>query len=382
MANTSLTSKLEAIGDAIREKADITGKLTLDEMADEIRSIEKMRPIVLTGNCNSMFSNGHWDWFLKEYGTLLSTDGITSANTMFNYSNADSIPFDLNFDGSVYVPCDKMFYACGIKDLSNITIRNLVLGDCKNMFTLGKMKYMPRFENFSTQDYIEFFNGSSSYGGFFENCYSLRKIPENFLKELYSESSSKYTILEHGFNKCMTLDEIRGLSPRTGTLTSNSFYFTFAQCYRLKEIIFDVQEDGSPYVVNWSNQTIDLSGGVGHSSSTTEMWIDGNNSSCLAVNADITSANRVNSNATYKALKDTEDWYTTYVNYSRYNKLSAINTINSLPDTSAYLAANGGTNTIKFYDIAGDRTDGGAINTMTDAEIAVATAKGWTVSFV
>ena len=68
--------------------------------------------------------------------------------------------------------------------------------------------------------------------------------------------------------------------------------------------------------------------------------------------------------------------------YSRYNHDSAVATINSLPDTSAYLAANGGTNTIKFKGAAGSATDGGAINTLTEEEIAVATAKGWTCSFV
>ena len=53
-----------------------------------------------------------------------------------------------------------------------------------------------------------------------------------------------------------------------------------------------------------------------------------------------------------------------------------------MPDTSAYLAANGGTNTIKFKGESGSATDGGAINTLTAEEIAVATAKGWTVSLV
>ena len=38
--------------------------------------------------------------------------------------------------------------------------------------------------------------------------------------------------------------------------------------------------------------------------------------------------------------------------------------------------------TIKFKGAAGAKTDGGAINTMTEEEIAVATAKGWTVSFI
>ena len=65
------------------------------------------------------------------------------------------------------------------------------------------------------------------------------------------------------------------------------------------------------------------------------------------------------------------------MSYSRYNHDSAVETINSLPDTSAY-----GTNTIKFKGSAGSATDGGAINTLTEEEIAVATAKGWTVSLI
>ena len=87
---------------------------------------------------------------------------------------------------------------------------------------------------------------------------------------------------------------------------------------------------------------------------------------------------------TYQALKDDPDNYVAgYSNenphyYSRYDKASAIRTINSLPDVSA----SGGTNTIKFKGEAGLRTDGGAINTMTEEEIIVATSKGWTVSFV
>ena len=49
---------------------------------------------------------------------------------------------------------------------------------------------------------------------------------------------------------------------------------------------------------------------------------------------------------------------------------------------NAVKATAGGTNTIKFNGAAGSATDGGAINTLTEEEIAVATAKGWTVSLV
>jgi hypothetical protein len=78
-----------------------------------------------------------------------------------------------------------------------------------------------------------------------------------------------------------------------------------------------------------------------------------------------------------QALKDNPDWWTCDVNYSRYNHDSAVATINSLPDCSAT-----GTNTIKFKGTMGAKTDGGAINTLTEEEIAVAAAKGWTVSLV
>ena len=84
---------------------------------------------------------------------------------------------------------------------------------------------------------------------------------------------------------------------------------------------------------------------------------------------------------TYEALKNNPDWFTQMPVYSRYNHDSAVETINSLPDTSAYLEANGGTNTIQFNSVSGKLTDGGAINTLTEEEIAVAVARGWTVSY-
>jgi hypothetical protein len=101
-------------------------------------------------------------------------------------------------------------------------------------------------------------------------------------------------------------------------------------------------------------------------------------------NSGITIDKCIYDDATYQALKNDPDNYVCGYpsekphHYSRYDKASAIRTINSLPDVSG----SGGTNTIKFKGEAGLKTDGGAINTMTPEEIAVATAKGWTVSFV
>ena len=178
------------------------------------------------------------------------------------------------------------------------------------------------------------------------------------------------------------------------------FNSTFNKCYRLKKVTFALQEDGSPMVVNWKSQIIDLSN-IGHepaisqtARADSETWSETivqhvcNDSVILNYNSGITADKIIYNVATYALLKDDPDAFcvnsstTNKGYYSRYNKTSAIETINSLPDTSAYLATAGGTNTIKFLGNSGASTDGGAINTMTEEEIAVATAKGWTVTLV
>lgn len=69
-----------------------------------------------------------------------------------------------------------------------------------------------------------------------------------------------------------------------------------------------------------------------------------------------------------------------YTGYSKYNHTKAVETINSLPDCSEYCSSTGYTNTISFNKYLGELTDGGAINNLTEQEIAVAVDKGWTVA--
>ena len=89
-------------------------------------------------------------------------------------------------------------------------------------------------------------------------------------------------------------------------------------------------------------------------------------------------------------MKNNPDSWTTDLDYSRYNHDSAVATINSLPDTSAfvtqYMESSGesfsNASNILYFSAShlGMKTDGGPIMALTEAEIAVATAKGWTVS--
>jgi hypothetical protein len=185
-----------------------------------------------------------------------------------------------------------------------------------------------------------------------------------------SATSGYYALYNNTFKNCYVLDELIDFPVNTnGIPTRNLFANTFSGCYRLKDLIFATQ-NGTPYVAQWTGQTIDLTS-VGYGTS---------DFSFTSYNSGITTAKGVTNDSTYYSLRNDPDWYTTNVNYSRYNHDSAVNTINSLPDTSAYLATKGGTNTIKFKGLSGSSTDGGAINTLTEAEIAVATAKGWTVT--
>lgn len=196
------------------------------------------------------------------------------------------------------------------------------------------------------------------------------------MDNLWSISSSYVNSQNYRtFAYCYALDEVRGFRISSATYTSNSFANLVSSCSRLKNMIFAVQDDGTPYVVQWKSQTLDLSSFVGY-------FNTGYKNNILNYNSGITADKEVTDDATYQALKDDPDWFTADVAYSRYNHDSAVATINSLPDTSAYLATAGGTNTIKFKGAAGSATDGGAINTLTEEEIAIATSRGWTVSLV
>lgn len=381
----ALINKLNAIGDAIRNKTGKSDLLTLEQMPIEIEAIETgggaaelpEEVFKITGDCSYRFSNGGWDWFLKDYKNKITTEKITDAARMFAVSHIEEIPFDLNFEHTTYKSMDYLFYmATELKEIKG-KIRNAYPSNLNNLFYYCRnLRELPEFENLNLSRIHSY--RTASVGSMFNDCFSLRKIPEELLKELYNPlATSSVYICFNGISNCYVLDEIRGLNPQTGTLTSNAFGTAFYHCHRLKEIIFATQEDGTPYSVNWKNQTIDLgsSATVGYGGiSFFNNEPNAVSSDCTRFNSGITIDKVVYDDATYAALKDDPDWTAGKAEYSRYNHDSAVNTINSLPSTS-----NTGC-TIKFYGYSGTNTDGGAISNLTEEEIAVAAAKGWTVT--
>lgn len=351
------------------EGVDGYSPITVDVIPEGVPTDEEL---TISGDCSYRFYGDDWTWFLEKYKDRLIFNNITNTAHMFDGSpSIETIDFDIIFDDSVsYIKAINMFSNCD--NLKNIRkIVNLKGREIGDMFNgCYRLRYLPQFENFSFIDY-----DWAELQNFFCYCRSLRSIPEEFLKKLSTSkgNSTYYSLGYNGFYNCFSLDEIKGINIRSRNVTSNLFYHTFDYCDRVKNIIFAKEDDGSPYTATWKSQYIDLASNVGYASS--DEYIIGYNSG-------ITSDKKVIDDTTYQALKNDPDWYTLKREYSRYNHDSAVATINSLPDTSAYLAEKGGTNTIKFMGDAGSATDGGAINTLTEEEIAVATAKGWTITFV
>ena len=286
-------------------------------------------------------------WFLNKYQDKIQTQHIRIIQSAFDYFPLTTIPFKINMtppfdDNRTDIYLQHLCQNSNIETLDNV----FVLPDDPSSYTFAM-------------------------GNCFQRATRLRTIPQDLLilsKYLPTYGSAhSLCLFYNGFYQCFALDELVGIGvPNNGHdkyMKSNKFNRTFNECRHLKRMTFEPNQ-----TAEWKDQVIDLSYYVGYGT--------------LSTNEGFSSTKQIIDDATYQALKDDPDSWTSNINYARYNRTSAVETINSLPDTSAYLATAGGTNTIKFRGAQGAKTDGGAINTMTEEEIAVATAKGWTVSFV
>ena len=321
-----------------------------------------------SGDCDYKFQGSVWNWIIDNYGSQITTHDITRTYCMFyNNSTIESIPFDLNFkQDDTTNQCAQMFSGCNnLKEIGNIN--NLKLYASKDMFyACYNLRYLPTFNNLDC-------SGRERYAskGAFRDCYSLRSIDPTFLKEIYTKNGDNDTSQwYYMFGSCYALDEIVGVNIGCSNQSIGQHHYPFANCTRAKNIIFATKEDGTPYKWEKNNSFIDLTFRTGYALSPEYI---------LNYNSGITANKEVKDDTTYQLLKNDPDWFTCDVNYSRYNHDSAVRTINSLPDTSSAVTPSSGPNRIKFKGASGSKTDGGAISNLTAEEVAVATAKGWTV---
>lgn len=364
MANVIINdTNLTNIADAIRAKNGSTDTYKPSEMAAAITAISGGGPDIpesafaFSGDCKYLNYNGHWDWFFDNYGNQITVNPNEITSWMYLSKIKNWKPKSNIRANGFFNDMRNLEIISGEITAENVGTRNLVgslFNNCYNLRLFPENTYIV-FENNKGTNMVNAFN----------NCMSLREIPQNVISHLTG------TVCNTMFAGATTLSEIENF-PIHSKYDYNSFPNMIKDTGRLSKFTF-VTDNGTPYVAEWKTHILDFSVRTGWNYS---------NADVLNYNSGITADKQVTDDTTYQALKDDVDWFTTDVNYSRYNHDSAVATINSLPDTSAYLASAGGTNTIKFKGAAGASTDGGAINTLTEEEIAVATAKGWTVSLV
>lgn len=351
-------STLTAIGDAIRCKTGDTELINTTDMATVINDISGDGAIShipeeafhFDGNCNAAFANEKWIWFLDKYRDRI-TINATSITETFANSNMEYIP-NMTYTGS---PNN------GSSVLMNESLRTF--NNCKKVKDLSNLKIKPSLPLYEAQ-----------FQDTFKNCSSLRKMPDFTEMDGVFTGNSIYG-WTGTFNTCSVLDEILSLPIAQRKSYGQYLYQNIVNnCNRLKNFTFRT-DNGSPLVAGFNSAVLDFSTYTGWAKQDLDI-------TNVLYSHGIGLDKKVTDDASYQALKNDPDWWTTDVAYSRYNHDSAVNTINSLPDTSAFITENGGTNTIKFKGTAGSATDGGAINTLTEEEIAIATAKGWTVQFV
>lgn len=317
---------------------------------------------VLSGDCQNLNFNGHWNKFINAYANRWSTNNINNISSAFDNSHIGNIPFQINLGNYVYM--SRVFVNCDFSTPPVINGTSVEVRAIISLFYNCKMKNIP-------DDYFNFIGtltNNCSMNNTFWSCTFLRNFPSsaNIIPRIGIRTSPSSSFYSSMCSSCYVLDEITNLGVSPLTYTSEAFGSCVTNCFRLKNFTFE-----SGKTVNWKNQTIDLST-VGYGLYDNQ-----------AQPAGITIDKKVTDDSSYQSLKNDTDWYTFKAAYSRYNHDSAVATINSLPDASAYIATqSGATNTIKFEGDAGSATDGGAINTLTEEEIAIATAKGWTVSLV
>lgn len=276
---------------------------------------------------------------------------ITNMNFAFNNSSTKELP---TFDNSII-----------ISNSEDIGYREAFC-DCLSL------RHIPEGIFPTQQGSKNGYSGRRETKKLFYNCQKLRDFPSLIYFNGINSNNGSNSFYYQCFYSCHLLDEIVDIPVPANSHTRDSFSDMLYNNWRVKKITFVPNQ-----TANMTNQTIEIY--VGYFPSYTDRELE---QYYLDAETGVTMETRVVDATTYEALKNNPNWWSSDVAYSRYNHDSAVETINSLPDTSAYLASNGGTNTIKFLGASGSATDGGAINTLTAEEIAVATAKGWTVTLV
>ena len=371
-------SSLQDIADAIREKNGTETTYLPSEMGDAVREISGGGGVtILSGNQDYCFSYNWEEITNKLKNNEFKFENVTSIINGFKDNGLlsdENLEIEINFNIDKQGDLNSFFRYAGN---SNNLINKIKLSgtiNCGDGCLLGWFQ-QANIKEIAVDDDLQIKAGLMQ--NFLWNAQKIRNINNLLEKIEFVDDNTSFQFMNN-FTNMYCLDEIKNV--KIWIKNSSGEYFTnnyvcfnngnytsngnFGNLQRIKDFVYYTENNVPIKVKLLTNISITTKDNYGY----------GNNIKSYYDKLD----KEVTDDETYQALKNDPDWFTTNLYYSRYNHDSAVNTINSLPDVSgSSFIAN-----FQFNGNSGLKTDGGAINTLTPEEIAVATTKGWTIGLV
>ena len=372
--DTTLTN----IADAIRAKKSSTDTYTPAEMATAISSIQTgggggptAEDLTFTGDLQYFNYYGRMSKLIKKYGSQMSFNYVSNMDHAFQGNdtlNSDFSNWTINLRNHASL-INAFCSTSSIKKLPKFAGGSI--DSCSSIFYDFNGENIP--DDLFTNTTFNLTSTANRYHGMFTDCHYLKKVPSWFSNAAFNTASHTFSsyanIYYSTFRSCWQLNEIiipLVLSPVE--LNQNCFDSCLYDIHNARKIVFAPSPDSTNESCNWKNQVIDLTINVGYGEGDNNVSVRGDDK-------------KIYDATTYAALKNDPNAWTKNLEYSFYNHDSALETLNSLPYTGNS-ASQSSPNIIKFNGESGSATDGGAINTLTTAEIAQATNRCWSVSYV
>lgn len=364
-------------------------------------------------------SNGQEHRYFFAAGSPLYSEKYFKNNYILKRANLTEIGED---NSSSNYAGRRLFYKnLYIEDLSDIVVGTKkgtetsfddAFNGCKNLKKLPKFQFKRdiygnqtssvftscyNIEQTEMDKIYQFIGAFSSYSQnpLLNYCYKIKEFDWSKINMKIDAFSPNR--IDFGFAPTLERYVISATYTKTEA-TSDRYENRYQGCFpMIKDVSFVTNKDGSPMKSKMTKQTLDwwaysesYSWGYG------DVTSDGYRYGDIDKTHNIVGSTIEETQENYEKMKQYSDWHCTIrstVNYqrsmvpigrlfSKFNHKTMVSIINTIMDTSEYVAIKGGTNTIKFYKYQGDLTDDGGSSNLTEEEIAVATAKGWTVTFV
>jgi hypothetical protein len=249
-------------------------------------------PIVLSGDQSYGCAGAISAKFIELFPNKIFAQDLTDSNYMFYNSPITEILFDIYYltDELVNHSATNMFHNCVNLILPPVIMNfkpagiNSMFAECRTLMAVGfnwidyNKETGEHTYDWHTWDFSNLHENeySDSCSFLFYNCFNLREVNPDLLKELWNIYPSCWSTVYHQmFYGCKRLGIIERFPVIPMDLTENYFNWTFDNCYSLKWLVFDWDEDGagniSPKKARWTNQVIDLSQYVGYAFSRDDL---------------------------------------------------------------------------------------------------------------